>query len=89
MSSNETEDPIVINVNVETRDDSMEKIKLKTKKFFATSLFGQMYNRGLLILSVLSGFQFIIQSYFDESHDRGRVMNTFGNIQNTLIYLIV
>lgn len=59
----------LIDSNVSTfTDDSerqsiMESIRLKVKKYLAASYVGKTYENTLLLLSVLSCFQYIYQTY--------------------------
>ncbi len=45
----------------------IEMTRLKVKKFLAASLLGRAYMNMMLVLSVLSCFQYIYQTYLDPS----------------------
>lgn len=47
-----------------TEKNNLEQIRLKTKKFFATTFIGVAYTNLLLVLSVLSSLQYIVLTYF-------------------------
>lgn len=47
----------------ERKVDHLEKIRLKTKKFFASSFYGQTYDKFLLVLSILSVMEYIYSTY--------------------------
>jgi hypothetical protein len=55
------------------RQPIMEVIRLKLKKYFVTSTFGHIYTNVLLVLSVLSCLQYIIQTYFDRTDPKDEV----------------
>ena len=52
----------------------IETIRLKVKKFFATSLFGHIYSNILLILSVLSSIQYLYQTYLHSDNPEEAVL---------------
>jgi hypothetical protein len=49
-----------------------EELRLKVKKFIATSFFGHLYVNTLLVLSILSCLQYIYSTYLEKS-PRGEV----------------
>lgn len=51
----------------------VEVVRVSTKKILATTLFGYVYTNILLVLSVLSAFQYIYQTYLDGSNEFERV----------------
>jgi hypothetical protein len=62
--------------DVESKEDKqpiIEVIRMKAKKFFVTSTFGYLYTNILLVLSVLSCLQYIIQTYFDDNDPKDQV----------------
>lgn len=54
-------------------DEILEILRLKAKKFFVTSIFGFVYTNTLLVLSVLSCFQYIVQTYFEGNDKQDEV----------------
>lgn len=52
-----------------------ESLRIQTKKFLATSLLGQIYTNCLLLLSALSCFQYIVQTYLNEDYSGEEVVN--------------
>lgn len=51
----------------ESDKDSIEQVRIKVKKFFATSFLGIFYTNVLLFMSVFSCLQFIVQTYMRET----------------------
>lgn len=58
----------------DNNDIKLEAIRLKVKKFFATSLFGHIYSNILLILSVLSSIQYLYQTYLHSDNPEDAVI---------------
>ncbi len=52
-----------IGVEEEEEELTFEKMRIETKNFFTNTLFGELYNNLLLILSVFSCIQHIQQTY--------------------------
>ena len=60
----------------------IEVVRIKLKKFVVASFVGQLYVNILLLLSVLSCFQYIYQTYLDEDNDLDkRILQIFGVIE--------
>jgi len=47
----------------------IEEMRVKVKKFMSTHIVGRSYNNTLLVLSILSSFEFIYQTYLDPIAD--------------------
>lgn len=45
----------------------LEEVRLKVKKFIATSFFGHLYVNTLLVLSILSCLQYLYSTYLESS----------------------
>jgi hypothetical protein len=58
--------------NAEEQTPWAEEIRLKVKKYIATSFFGHLYVNALLVLSILSCLQYIYSTYLENS-PRGEV----------------
>mmetsp|Transcript_8231 Transcript_8231/g.15524 ORF Transcript_8231/g.15524 Transcript_8231/m.15524 type:complete len:1217 (+) Transcript_8231:175-3825(+) len=60
----------------------IEVVRIKLKKFVVASFFGQLYVNTLLILSVLSCFQYIYQTYLDENDPKDlKILDIFGVVE--------
>lgn len=60
----------------------IEGVRIRLKKFVVASFFGQIYVNTLLILSVLSCFQYIYQTYLDESNKNDKyILDIFGVVE--------
>ena len=55
------------------RTPLIEVLRVKTKKYLAASYFGRLYTNTLLVLSVLSCFQYIFQTYVSGIDQKGKV----------------
>ena len=59
--------------SIEEQTPTSEVIRLKVKKFLATTIFGQIYVNTLLVLSILSCMQYIYSTYLKASTSQGQV----------------
>ena len=75
-------------VDRQNRIDPAEKTRLKLKKFYATSLFGRVYDRVLLILSILSCMEYIYGTYL-HAHKRYQIIQLtwFGYFEMGLAFI--
>lgn len=66
----------------------LEMLRLKTKKYLATSFLGKLYTNSLLVLSVLSCLQYILQTYVSGAEPEGRnILNIFSKLELCLAAL--
>ena len=69
-------------INDPEKTPVMEIIRLRVKKYIATTFLGQLYVNVLLILSVLSCAQYIYQSYLKDTIPREeKILNIFSLVE--------
>ncbi len=70
-------------IKVEDEDDekqSLEQIRLTTKELFTNTIFGEVYNSVLLVISIFSCFQYLQQTYVDNPDEKDYVELTIAII---------
>ena len=55
--------------NEEEPYEKLELLRLRIKTLLLTTIFGKAYSNVLMVLSICSALQYIIQSYYDERND--------------------
>lgn len=74
----------------EKHKSKLETCRLATKEFLNNTLFGHMYTQFLLMISVLSCFQFIWQTYLPaKSSSAGSLLDVFAQLELAIAVLFV
>ncbi len=83
---------ITANLNPEEFDDKhksrLETLRLATKNFFTNTVMGQFYNQLILLISVLSCFQFIWQTYLG-TNDGSELIVFFAHLELAVALVFV
>lgn len=73
--------------NIDYTDDDkaknrIENFRLEVKQIYTSTPIGELYNQILLLLSGISCFQFIYQTYLDPDHsDNDDLLNAFSKLE--------
>lgn len=69
----------------------LEAFRLRTKKFFAYSFFGDLYTWFFIVLSIVSAFQFIYATYLDVDEPSLAALNlklNYAEMAYSILFLL-